>query len=341
MASAGAISPASGSVLVAGTSVTFSCTASFTYPERCSSVFYIITADDSSGSRVFYETNTEEYSDFHETVTFSHSVAIPATATSVSVEVTFSFSTLVGYSSVESSASYTSKAPIPTVAPSNFVAVQNGKHVRFTWTAGSGDGTMSYLVTIGGDTKISGCEEVTGTESTWTDCHDYYNKSVQFKLVYYLNGSPKGSIAYQLNIGTPSASAAIGVTQASKAKQVTVSWSGSYSYVSPTSITFTVTCSGSSGNLYSGGSAGSVAYTPPQYGTSYTYVVNYVVKNTYGDTFTATASKAFSAAAPYHTVGIYDHGQWKQCIVHIYQSGWKECYVHVFQNNHWKLCDGS
>lgn len=227
----------------------------------------------------------------------------------------------------------------PTVAPSNFTAVQDGKHIKFTWTAGSGDGTMTYLV-IDGDVAPPGCSRTTATSSTCSDCSSYYNKSVTWYLMYYLDGSVVGHLTYTSSVVTPSVSATITITQASKSKQVTVSWNGSCSGFTATSKNFKISCSGSSGQLYNGSGSSAVSYTPPTYGTSYRYTNVFTASNTYGDSFSVTVYKDFTATAPYYTVGVYISGDWTPCVAYVYRDGWKECHPYVYRDG-WKLCDYS
>lgn len=229
----------------------------------------------------------------------------------------------------------------PTVAPSNFTAVQDGKHIKFTWTAGSGEGTMTYWVHEGGNVPVPGCSSTTSTSSVCTDCSSYYGKTINFTLEYYLNGSIKGYLSYRLSVVTPSVLATITITQASKSKQVTVSWNGSCSGFTATSKNFKISCSGSSGRLYDGSSSTSVSYTPPTYGTSYRYTNVFTASNTYGDSFSATVYKDFTATAPYYTVGVCINGHWTPCVAYVYRDGWKECHPYAYRDNQWRLCDYS
>ena len=285
----------------------------------------------------YYWDYEDEEGFYNSSFSWSKTVTVP----DETVEARLYFACVENGSACYSQIDYTAKTYIPTVAPSNFIAVQDGKHIKFTWTAGSGDGTMTYCVHEGGDTSVPGCSSTTSTSSVCTDCSSYYGKTINFTLEYYLNGSIKGYLSYRLSVITPSASATITITQASKSKQVTVSWNGSCSGFTAASKNFKISCSGSSSRLYDGSSSTSVSYTPPTYGTNYRYTNVFTATNTYGDSFSVTVYKDFAATAPYYTVGVCINGDWTPCIAYVYKDGWKECHPYAYRDDQLKLCDCS
>lgn len=333
------ISTPSGTLIV-GNSYNFSVSLTWGYYENPKAYNYNITFTKSDGTTESQSDYSISLSnDFWDTSLSVGTFTVPANTTSCQFYFEMDYCVNGGsyWTWTADTKNFSAYTPIPTVAPKDFKAAQDGKHIAFTWTAGSGDGTMTYLV-IDGDVAPPGCSRTTATSSTCSDCSSYYNKSVTWYLMYYLDGSVVGSLTYTSSVVTPSVSATITITQASKSKQVTVSWNGSCSGFTATSKNFKISCSGSSGYLYDGSGSSSVSYTPPTYGTSYRYTNVFTASNTYGDSFSVTVYKDFTATAPYYTVGVYISGDWTPCVAYVYRDGWKECHPYVYRDG-WKLCD--
>lgn len=199
MASAGQISPASGTNLYVGDQINFSCTATFDYPERCSSIFYNFYGNDSSGNRTFYVADSEEYSGYNAQITFSHSVTIPASTSRVYAYIGFSYSTTSWYYTIERTAEYPcgTRDPVITKQPVLSLGSLSGASVNMTWTAAEvsyADGaTIYYQYFVGPNSSYSDSYHIgttTGLSHTMTEAE------IISKCGNGFGASSSGSVCY-------------------------------------------------------------------------------------------------------------------------------------------------
>lgn len=258
------------------------------------------------------------------------------------VRATFGCNTTDSGSWVGDTKSYNIISQVVLTPPGNPTITQNGSYASASWTAATGSGgsgsiTYDLIYSIESEFVWRG----TATSCTFkiTDLQRFGTTERYFVAAEY-SGKSASSDYTTFTPTAPSMSATINITQAAKSKTVSISWGSTKNHFSSSSVTYTVKCAGVT--IYTGTNT-SMTYTPPSYGQSLTYTVSAVTTTPFSEQFSATASKNFTATAPYYTVGAYVDNAWKPCIAYVYVngSGWTECHPYAYYNGEWKLCDYS